>query len=74
VTAWWKGLAQPFFVRSCTKPFIRILEPSDVLFGRGMTIQRHSGNVNFRRCLEPKVEAYYKADNMEKVILVDYLM
>ncbi|KAG7339032.1 hypothetical protein IV203_021483 [Nitzschia inconspicua] len=46
----------------------------DVLFGRGMAIQRHAGNIAFRNRLTPNVDAYYEADNVEKVILVDYLL
>jgi hypothetical protein len=46
---------------------------TDVLFGRGMAIQRHNGNIAFRNQLEANVDAYYAADNVEKVILVDFL-
>jgi hypothetical protein len=46
----------------------------DVLFGRGMAIQRHKGNISFRNRLTTNVDAYYQADNVEKVILVDYLL
>jgi hypothetical protein len=45
----------------------------DVLFGRGMNIQRHRGNVLFRRFLEGHVSRYYDADNVEKIVLIDLL-
>ena len=46
---------------------------SDVLFGRGMNIQRHKGNVLFRQFLEGHVGRYYEADNVEKIVLIDFL-
>ena len=47
---------------------------NDVLFGRGMHTQRHSGNIKFRALLEKNLPSYVNAANdMEKVILVDTL-
>jgi hypothetical protein len=47
---------------------------NDVLFGRGMYTQRHSGNIKFRAVLEKNLSFYVNAANdIEKIILVDTL-
>ena len=59
---------------SSTEENLIVPTANDVLFGRGMHTQRHSGNIKFRALLEKNLPSYVNAANdMEKVILVDTL-
>ena len=51
-----------------------VIQPNDVLFGRGKTVVEHPGNIRFRKIVGMQMDQYEAASRLEKTCITEKIV